>query len=298
MKKTFFTLAISIITQLSVAQTHSANIANAFSDLRGQVAMTIDAQKEAKIWNLADGKLLATVDKTSVEWPVKLLRYKINHDDYTKRGETVTMLKSGSRCFSFNDNVVAYTEAKGSYAWHHDSRLIFETDFKNNQLILYRMERKPDTANFVNVQLGNSWLVLPDVYYPDFSPKNKWLIARTPNDRELDFLINPQTGAVVRFDPSIKIMTNNLAKPCFNEDETQLAITTENGIAVLDAVTGKSIKEIKLPKKIREKANYIIYPMSDMKSFIYTGVQIYSNQKEGTNKAWLVNESGAILLGN
>ena len=51
-------------------------------------------------------------------------------------------------------------------------------------------------------------------------------------------------------------------------------------------------------KKIREKANYIIYPMSDMKSFIYTGVQIYSNQKEGTNKAWLVNESGAILLGN
>lgn len=295
--KLILSLALTMFTCLNIQaqNAHSNIIDEAFADLRGQVLMTFDRGDTAKVWNIADGKLLVTFSKNSTEWNTKLLRYKINHPDYTLSGSSTEITKDArgvwSSIYTLNNQVVGiHKPGKGRISWNLPSRKAVEFDAGNNTTIINAITFPAAGSEDKNVT-AKILVKLPYYSYPEFSPKGTWLFGSYPGE-----LIHPETGVVTEIPADIKMLTNQVAQYAFSADESLLAVSTENGIAIIETATAKLVKEIKIPKKIKEKEGYTIYPLSDMQSFVYTGGRYDWSGKGDTKKAWLVKESGAIEL--
>lgn len=291
-------IACLVVSTVTTAQrtAHSSRIEGAYPDGKGEVMVTLDEKGNAKFWSLKDGSLLTTVNKETPEWNIKILRYRVQHYDFLGRGlsqdwEEFSKIDSFWSAFKASGEVVTRVRlgpnSNPSFEQHRPSgKIVVNTrsGFPDNlKTQIHMVTPVPGAAN----KRGNLKRIaeVEGWSYAYFSHKGTWLwLSRC------GMLVHTETGKVVdygKLPPKV-----NDYKYAFNADETQLSMITKDGMIVIDIATGKQIREVSLPRKIRQEKDFNMYPCSDGASFVYAG------SKAGTipGRAWLVKESGATEL--
>ncbi len=280
-----------------LAQTaHAYWIKEAFPDGKGEVVMTLDSSGTGKIWSLADGKLLQTINKKDPEWSIKLLRYKIQHPDYKESGYTFDfedMKNADSFYYAFKTNGELVTRIRcgngtgSGFARNRASgKIATMNQDKGVTKVFITDLAMPNGPNMRGARKELATIVT-ERFYPYFSNKGLWVFSANGG-----FLINVASGAVT-----------SLSKDCcgqigtywsFNAEETAVALSKDNQqMLTIDAPTGKTLRKLEVPGSIHQ-TDYEIYPCSDGKSFVYAAG--YATKTSPLTKAWLVTEGKVIQL--
>lgn len=300
-KITALLLLLSFAVIPGIAQDAHKNVVyQAYPDQRGQVFMTVDKDGIARVWNISDGKLAAEFSQTSSEWAPKLVRYKIAHSDYTQRGfENKTVYEGGLLLAEYRVDGVLKSKEKtfGTPLWNPETKklLVEYNDFKGGEAewktSMYSAAIPPGSEPSTKLEYAYHG-THPFVAQFVTSPRALWLLSYRSK-----LLMNYESKKVYKMPAEVPVeIMNSRGRFAFNPDETQFAVSTQDGMVVIDIETMKPIREIKLPKTIKRSVGQLIYPLSDMQSFVYTGAQYQGKDEDKSRKAWLVKESGAIAL--
>ena len=299
MKKIILFTSLLLLFQQTflLAQTaHTYRIRDAFPDGKGEVIMTLDSAGTGKIWSIADGKLLQTINKKSPDWAIKLLRYKIQHPDYKESGytEDAEDQTADSITSAYKTNGEVVLRLRTGRWWGESARnrasgkiATFGSD-KGVAKIWITDLAAPTGPNRHGVRKELA-VTSAEYFHPYFSNKGEWLLCPVSGT-----LVNVPSGALMRLDTSCSGPEFFNSSFYFNADETTISISKkEEKMLVLSAATGKQVKEYAVPQSIRQ-AGRKIHPASDGKSFIYAPA--YSGSTASPNRAWLVKEGQAIEL--
>ncbi len=289
---------LAVLTQLTVlAQSaHTYWIKEAFPDGKGEVVMTLDSSGTGKIWSLTDGKLLQTINKKDPEWAIKLLRYKIQHTDYTQSGYTYDFedLKApDSFYYAFKTNGELVTRLRcasgtgSGFARNRASGRIATMNKDDGKTTVFITDISLPNGPGMRGQKRELATIPTDRFYPYFSHKGTWVFSLAGGT-----IINVATGAVTRL--SKDFLGQKGASWTFNAEETTVSLTKDNEkMLVIDAATGKKLSELEVPRNIRQD-DYEVYPCSDGKSFVYAAG--YVTKSNPLTRAWLVTEGKVTEL--
>ena len=284
------------------------------ADAKGEVIAVYFTGNICKMWKISDGELLYNDKVDAFGYASKMLRYKIQNNDWKKRN----IITRNSRIFdnSGGNNFDSYQLYYGTEEF---------TRFNINVNYDATSQAFPDVDNkiclFKDIDKGVSTLYnIPHVSSTDFKSGKKYIAMKKIISRsklKYNFLLDPsisptgkyaylqEYGVMISLEKNKELWNITQADAekfdyttyAFNTDETLIAIAeiaaSPNSISIYSVNNGKKVEERSIAKDLIERLEFIkVYPASDMKSYIIEG-----NVKQGKDReCWLVKADGTSQL--
>jgi hypothetical protein len=280
-----------------------------YADAKGEVVAVHFNNDSIRLWRISDGELLFNGNTNTFGYAGKMLRYKIQDEDWKKRDISVSKsrmnsydLKEDSYSVKYGPDYFTGFGVKIDYAGTGNS--FFDVD---NKITLFK-EKVDGITTLYNVlhmdapdfkSTGPSYTNMKEVikrkgleyaylFDPLISPTGKYaflynygVMVSLEKNKEL-WNITQKVGAQYEH-----------FRTAFSVDESQVAITgidaTPYSIFIYSVNKGKLLTELVMPQDLQNRLNtFRIFPASDMKSYIVEG----EVKNETFRECWLVKADG------
>jgi len=279
-----------------------------YADSKEEVFLTKDVGGGMKIWNLVDGKLLFDFKKGDASALGKILRYSIQDDEFLRKNLDLRLSFDGPISIyhfyydkEFFKGFSVPTNGKTAAARHQKTKQVTYMTYKNGATYYYGVDAPDDATTCQScdfVQLAKIKNDGKQYESLNFSTSGKYIYSLSPTSNAV-CMIDVAEKNLLWKDKDWKLRKSVSYSFVFNKAETQCATATKNGMLVLDVVSGKLLDSISLPERFKQFENGMIFPCSDMKSFVFIK---YCNKFDTdftkcSSKVWLVRKDEAIELG-
>lgn len=270
-----------------------------YADSKEKVSVTVDKSRNYKYWDIADGKLLYSFNENDPANNIKLLVNNIQSQTWQERNikrsfsfegdNTInTIVYDGDVIATFSNN----TDNKQYIALHHKTKQVVVKKTENGVTKFLSLRQNPAdiTQPFFEpiVSFDDSLARITSI---SFSPSGKYVYARFDG-----CMIDVAAKKTLWNDEHWNDRSLSAFCYAFNSDETKLAVTATDGVAILDVQTGLMSDKIPLPDQLKKLKNIYMFPCSDMASFILIQPCFTSDLSICAKKGWLVKKDRVIEL--